>query len=64
MVEKAVGGVLFIDEAYSSPVPGQTTTARISVLKPIAELIQQMENRRNNLVVIFAGYTDRDERCS
>ncbi len=56
VVEKALGGVLFIDEAYSlaSGTPGQNSSYNEEA---IATLIQAMENYRDNLVVIFAGYT-------
>ena len=52
----AYNGVLFIDEAYQlNPYTGgRTDTFREEC---IAELIQQMENNRDKLVVIFAGYT-------
>ena len=46
--EQAVGGVLFIDEAYS--MCGEAA---------FAELIRQMEMKRNDVIVIFAGYKDR-----
>ena len=42
----AKGGVLFIDEAYAIASPGAATL-----------LIQEMENRRDEVIVIFAGYT-------
>jgi len=53
--EEAYNGVLFIDEAYQLN-PGD----RGDIFKEecIAELIQQMENNRDKLVVIFAGYTE------
>ena len=55
VIEKALGGVLFIDEAYSlANKPGSATTFNEEC---IATLIQAMENYRDNLVVIFAGYT-------
>ena len=44
----AKGGVLFIDEAYSM----KCDTA-------IATLIQEMENQRDNVIVILAGYNGR-----
>lgn len=55
VIEKAMGGVLFIDEAYSlaSGGPGGNSFNE----EAIATLIQGMENHRDNLVVIFAGYT-------
>ncbi len=55
VIEKALGGVLFIDEAYSLAEgigSGNSYNA-----EAIATLIQAMENNRDNLVVIFAGYT-------
>ena len=46
---------MFIDEAYSlASKPGTATTFNEEC---IATLIQAMENYRDNLVVIFAGYT-------
>ena len=55
VIERALGGVLFIDEAYSlATKPGSATTFNEEC---IATLIQAMENYRDNLVVIFAGYT-------
>lgn len=54
VIEKALGGVLFIDEAYSlATKPGSSTTFNEEC---VATLIQAMENYRDNLVVIFAGY--------
>ena len=55
VIEKAMGGVLFIDEAYSLATgSGQGSSYNEEA---IATLIQAMENYRNDLVVIFAGYT-------
>lgn len=55
VIEKAMGGVLFIDEAYSlASGKGQGNSYNEEA---IATLIQAMENSRDNLVVIFAGYT-------
>ena len=53
VIEKALGGVLFIDEAYSLASNGQNSYND----EAIATLIQAMENYRHDLVVIFAGYT-------
>lgn len=54
VIEKALGGVLFVDEAYSlATKPGSSTTFNEEC---VATLIQAMENYRDNLVVIFAGY--------
>ena len=55
VVQKALGGVLFIDEAYSlASGNGQGNSYNEEA---ISTLIQAMENNRDNLVVIFAGYT-------
>ena len=53
VIESALGGVLFIDEAYSLA----TTEQNSYNAEAIATLIQAMENHRDDLVVIFAGYT-------
>lgn len=55
VIEKAMGGVLFVDEAYSlASKPGENSSFNEEA---IATLIQAMENYRDNLVVIFAGYS-------
>ena len=52
VIEKAMGGVLFIDEAY---MLGDKQNSYND--DAIGTLIAGMENNRENLVVIFAGYT-------
>lgn len=52
-VEKALGGVLFIDEGYSL-YHGKNDEYG---LEAIDTLITEMENHRDNLVVIIAGYS-------
>ena len=54
VVRKAIGGVLFIDEAYSL---AQDTRWDFGA-EAIATLVQMMEAHRDNLGVIVAGYTD------
>jgi len=49
VVAKAAGGVLFIDEAYSLTGDQYGTEA-------VDTLVKEMEDRRNDLVVIVAGY--------
>lgn len=53
--EKAKGGVLFIDEAYSLVDEKRGGFADEAVNTIIAE----MENHRDDVIVIFAGYTDK-----
>jgi len=56
VLKRAMGGVLFIDEAYL-PVPaGERARLR---QEAIEILLQVMENQRDDLVVILAGYKDR-----
>lgn len=54
IVEKSLGGVLFIDEAYAL-----TTENQDYGQEAIDTLIKLMEDNRNDLVVIVAGYTDK-----
>lgn len=54
IVESAIGGVLFIDEAYSL-VSDRTGGFEDEA---IATLIKEMEDRRNEVCIILAGYTD------
>lgn len=54
LIQRALGGVLFIDEAYSlvNSIDGQEV---------IATIVKEMEDRREDIIVIFAGY-DRQMR--
>ncbi len=56
MLKKAMGGVLFIDEAYYLYRP---ENERDYGQEAIEILLQVMENNRDDLVVILAGYKDR-----
>ena len=56
MLKKAMGGVLFIDEAYYLYKP---ENERDYGAEAIEILLQVMENNRDDLVVIFAGYKER-----
>ena len=58
VVKKAMGGVLFIDEAYYLYKP---ENERDYGQESIEILLQVMENNRDDLVVILAGYKDRME---
>lgn len=55
VIQKALGGVLFIDEAYSLASGNEHNSSFNE--ECVATLIQAMENHRDNLVVIFAGYS-------
>jgi probable Rubsico expression protein CbbX len=56
VLKRAMGGVLFIDEAYYLYRP---ENERDYGQEAIEILLQVMENQREDLVVIFAGYKDR-----
>ncbi|MHB8886659.1 MAG: CbbX protein [Methylovirgula sp.] len=59
ILKKAMGGVLFIDEAYYLYRPDNE---RDYGQEAIEILLQVMENQRDDLVVILAGYGDRMDR--
>ncbi|HEY5396724.1 MAG TPA: AAA family ATPase [Trebonia sp.] len=56
VLDRAMGGVLFIDEAYYLY---RTTDSKDYGQEAIDILLQVMENNRGDLVVILAGYQDR-----
>lgn len=56
VLKKAMGGVLFIDEAYYLYRP---ENERDYGAEAIEIMLQVMESNRDDLVVIFAGYKDR-----
>jgi probable Rubsico expression protein CbbX len=58
VVKRAMGGVLFIDEAYYLYRP---ENERDYGQEAIEMLLQVMENHRDDLVVILAGYGERME---
>lgn len=59
LVERALGGVLFVDEAYSLV---ETSTENNFSAEAISTLLLAMENHRNELSVVFAGYTHEMEQ--
>jgi probable Rubsico expression protein CbbX len=59
IIKKAMGGVLFIDEAYYLYKP---ENERDYGQESIEILLQVMENNRDDLVVILAGYKDKMDR--
>jgi len=59
VVRSAIGGVLFIDEAYAlTPADARDTFGD----EAISTLIKLMEDHRNDIVVIVAGYTEPMQR--
>lgn len=56
VLEKSMGGVLFIDEAYSLTSRGD---AKDFGLEAIDTLIKGMEDKRSDLVIIVAGYPEK-----
>jgi len=57
LFKKAAGSVLFIDEAYSLVDDRDGCYGD----EAITTIVQEMENHRDDVVVIFAGYTDKME---
>ena len=59
VIEEAMGGLLFIDEAYALTVnKGENDFGQ----EAVDTLLKAMEDHRDDLVVIVAGYTDLMER--
>jgi SpoVK/Ycf46/Vps4 family AAA+-type ATPase len=58
LCERAFGGVLFVDEAYELAPRGEQDFGQ----EAIAELLVQMENHRDDFVVIAAGYPNDMDR--
>ena len=58
IIDTALDGVLFIDEAYSLVDGGNGDFGK----EPISTLVKRMEDDRDRLVVILAGYADEMEK--
>lgn len=56
IIDKALDGVLFIDEAYSLIAQGEDFGQ-----EAVASLLKRMEDDRDRLIVILAGYTEEME---
>lgn len=52
VIQKAIGGILFIDEAYTLSSKGETDYGQES----IDTILKAMEDNRDDLIVIVAGY--------
>lgn len=58
IIDRAMGGVLFIDEAYSLTEGGNADYGK----EAIEIILKRMEDYRGNFIVIAAGYTDNMRR--
>jgi type VII secretion ATPase EccA len=56
VIESSLGGVLFIDEAYSLIIGGKEGGTDQFGIEATTELLRQMDNHRKDLIVILAGY--------
>jgi len=62
LIKKAMGGVLFIDEAYAITESSSSQGGHDFGKKAIAALIKEMEDHRGEFALIVAGYTDNMKR--
>lgn len=60
LVEQAVGGILFIDEAYALVNPDVPNDFG---MEAVDTLVKLMEDHRDDLIVIVAGYTEEMQAC-
>ena len=60
LVEAALGGVLFIDEAYSLVNEGDGQTDRFGV-EAVQTLLKRAEDNREDLIIVLAGYEKQME---
>ncbi len=57
-IDEAMGGILFIDEAYTLADGGHNDFGK----EAVSELLTRLENDRGKFVTIVAGYTDQMQR--
>lgn len=57
MIKKSLGGIMFVDEAYSLAQGGEKDFGR----EAISSMVKAMEDNRDNLIVILAGYSTEME---
>ncbi|MCG8400204.1 MAG: AAA family ATPase, partial [Firmicutes bacterium] len=57
-IKKSLGGILFIDEAYSLARGGERDFGK----EAVDTIVKSMEDNKENLVIILAGYRDEMER--
>ena len=57
-IKRALGGILFIDEAYSLARGGEKDFGK----EAIDTLVKAMEDHKDNLILILAGYQDEMEK--
>ncbi|HLH57703.1 MAG TPA: AAA family ATPase, partial [Streptosporangiaceae bacterium] len=60
LVDSALGGVLFIDEAYSLVNEGDGQSDRFGI-EAVQALLKRAEDDRDNLIIILAGYEKQME---
>lgn len=58
MLKKSMGGIMFVDEAYTLAQGGEKDFGK----EAIATIVKAMEDYRDNLIIILAGYTSEMEK--
>jgi SpoVK/Ycf46/Vps4 family AAA+-type ATPase len=61
LIDSALGGVLFIDEAYSLVNEGDGQSDRFGI-EAVQALLKRAEDDRENLIIILAGYEQQMEK--